>query len=181
VPRVIRAYVRWVDAISIVVGKIMMYGVFALIGLLIYSTVMRTVFNQPLIWTVEMGEFMFSAYYFLGGAYVILLRGHVRMDVFYSKWSSRRQGMTDVAMDFCLIFYLIVMIVGGINSTVYAVTVQQVKRSVWAPLMWPIKVIILAGIVLMLLQAFSTLFKDVAKARGKDLEDHLSNIHAGEV
>jgi TRAP-type mannitol/chloroaromatic compound transport system permease small subunit len=110
-----------------------------------------------------------TAYWFLGGAYTILLRGHVRMDLLYSNWNPKRQGMTDVITDFCLIFYLFVLLVGGINSAMYALEYHQVKRSIWAPPMAPIKIIMCAGIILMLLQSFSTLFKDWAKAKGETI------------
>lgn len=180
-PQFIKTYVRWVDMVSIYIGKVAMYSIFALTGLLIYATISRTVFNHPLSWAVEMGEFMFSAYYFLGGAYVILLRGHVRMDVFYSKWKKTTRATTDVFTDICLITYLIILLIGGTGSTIYAIQYQQVKRSVWAPLMWPIKVIIMVGILLVLAQAFSILFKDIAKARGLNIEQHLEGRNDIEV
>jgi len=39
----------------------------------------------------------------------------------------------------------------------------------WNPSLIPIKVIMVLGILLILLQAFSTFFKDLAKARGVEL------------
>jgi len=43
------------------------------------------------------------------------------------------------------------------------------SRSIWRPYLWPIKAIICLGIVLMLLQAVSELFKDILRLRGEEL------------
>lgn len=165
-PWIFNKYIRCCDAVTRVVGIGSQYIVLLMTGLLLWSAISRTLLDHPLIWAVESGEFMMTAYYFLGGAYVVMLKGHVRMDVFYTRWPPKRQGLTDVFTDFCLIFYLVFLLIGGIEATHYAVVYDQVKRSVWGPPMWPIKIIMCAGIILMMLQAFSTLFKDIAKARG---------------
>jgi TRAP-type mannitol/chloroaromatic compound transport system permease small subunit len=68
-----------------------------------------------------------------------------------------------------LIFYLVVLLIGGISSTEYALTYGQKNYSAWAPPLAPIKIIMTIGIALMLLQAISVLFKDLAKARGETL------------
>ena len=51
----------------------------------------------------------------------------------------------------------------------YAIEYDQHKFSMWNPSMIPIKLIMVFGIILMLLQAISTFFKDLAKARGREL------------
>ena len=51
-----------------------------------------------------------------------------------------------------------------------AIEVGQRKFSMWNPSMVPIKVIMVCGIFLMLLQAISMFFKDLAKARGIELK-----------
>lgn len=167
--RIMAAYVRYVDGTCAVVGKLSMYLVAVMIAVLMYSCIARTVFNLPLIWTVEFSQFVMSAYFMLGGAYVILLKGHVRMDLFYGKWSPKRQGTVDVVTDLCLIAYLVILFVGAVLSIDYAIEYDQRARSAWAPPLAPIKIIMGIGVLLMLLQSIATLFKDIAKARGKPL------------
>ena len=87
------------------------------------------------------------------------------MDLFYGRWSYRKKAWIDSITVFMLIIYLIVLIVGGIDSTEYAFEYQERSPTLWRPLMWPIKVVMLIGFFLMLLQAFSELFKDIAKLR----------------
>ena len=66
---------------------------------------------------------------------------------------------------FCLLFLLY----GGFSSTLYAYKYGQTNYSAWAPLMWPIKSVMTVGILLMLLQAISIFFRDLARATGREL------------
>ncbi len=70
---------------------------------------------------------------------------------------------------FFLIFYLVLLIYGGISSTQYALEYGEESNSPWAPKMAPVKIIMVIGIFLMLLQAIAMFFKDLAKVRGEDL------------
>ena len=70
---------------------------------------------------------------------------------------------------FCLVGYLTVLLIGGISSTKYAIDYGQKNYSAWAPPLAPIKVIMTAGVLLMLLQAVSIFFKDLARVRGENL------------
>ena len=89
------------------------------------------------------------------------------MDLFYGRLSPRRRAVTDAFTILFVIFYLGVLIYGGLSSTEYAWAFNQKNYTSWAPPMWPIKAIMTFGIFLMLLQAISALIKDVAMARGK--------------
>jgi TRAP-type mannitol/chloroaromatic compound transport system permease small subunit len=69
----------------------------------------------------------------------------------------------------CLIFYLVVLLAGGISSTAYSLEYGQRNYSAWEPPVAPIKIIMVIGIVLMLLQSIATFFKDIARAKGVKL------------
>mgnify|MGYP000991448554 CR=1 FL=1 len=168
-PHAIKNYVRWVDAINRRVGKYALYLVFVMMGILLFSSISRTFFNVPFDWTMEMAQFTMAAYYLLGGGYSMQLKAHVRMDVLYERWSERKRAMVDVMTSGFLIFYLVVLLYGGLSSALYSLEYGQRNYSSWGPPMAPIKIIMVIGILLMLLQAVAVFFKDLAKARGKEL------------
>ncbi len=168
-PKAVRLYVRYVDRLSYRVGRFAMYLIYVMIAVMLYSSISRAVFDVPLIWVVEIAQFLLTAYYLLGGAYSIQLDSHVRMDLLYGRWSPKRQAWTDVFTIFFLIFYLVLLLRGGISSTQYALEYNQKNYSTWAPPLWPIKIVMTFGVALMLLQAIATFFKDLARARGKTL------------
>ena len=106
------------------------------------------------------------AYYILGGPYSMQHGEHVRMDLLYSTWSPRTKALVDIVTVLFLLFYLGVLLYGGINSTTYALEVGERSYSAWAPYMAPIKILMCLGVVLMILQATAVMLRDVASARG---------------
>lgn len=164
----IRAFVRVVDAFNLRVGRFAMYLIFAMLAVLLYSSISKTFFT-PSIWTLESAQFLMVAYFLLGGAYSMQLDAHVRMDLAYSAWSPRTRAVVDAITVLMLIFYLVMLLVGGISSTEYAIEYRETSYSAWSPYMAPIKIVMCFGIVLMLLQAIATFFKDLYAARGETL------------
>ena len=169
-PRLIVAYVRRVEAVSRFFGRVAMYLVFAMIGVLLWSTFMRTGFNRPPLWSVEMSQFLLVAYFILGGAWTLQLDSHVRMDLLYARWTPRKRAFADTITSVCLITYLVVMLWGGVSSSHYALEYGQRAATSWRPPMAPIKIIMTFGILLMILQAIAFFFRDVARIRGLEIE-----------
>ncbi len=167
-PKPIKLFVKYVDAVNRVVGLIAMYLVYAMIGILFYSTISKNFFD-PSLWTLEMAQFAMVTYYLLGGGYSMQTGDHVRMDLLYSRWSDRTKAIVDTITVLFLFFYMVLLLFGGISSTRYAIQYGEESYSAWAPPMAPIKVIMCIGITLMLLQVIATFFKDLAKARGEEL------------
>jgi TRAP-type mannitol/chloroaromatic compound transport system permease small subunit len=164
-PKAAKIFVRYVEAVNKVVGKFSMYLVFGMIGVLLFESISRTIFNKPHIWVVEVAQFTMAAYYLLGGGYSMILKGHVRMDLLYGRWSGKTKATVDLFTGLFLIFYLVFLLYGAYSSIEYAVMYGQRNRSAWAPLMAPIKIIMGTGVLLMLLQAIATWFKDLAKVK----------------
>lgn len=167
-PKPVRLFVRSVDAVNRVVGRSAMFLIFAMMGLLLFSSISRTAFGTSYIWIVETAQFMLAAYYLLGGGYSLQLDAHVRMDLLYGRWSPRKKAYADLITACFLIFYLVFLLLGGISSTEYALEYDQRNYSSWAPPLAPIKIIMTIGIALMLLQVIATFFKDLEKARAPD-------------
>lgn len=169
-PGPIRAYVRAVDAVNRVLGFYVMYLALAMMGLLLFASITRYVFNVPFVWIIEMSQFMMAAYYILGGGYSLQIDAHVRMDVVYERWTVKTRAFIDSITAFCLVFYLVYMVYGGWASSAYSLKYGQTNYSAWAPPMAPIKIIMTVGIALMLLQAVAIFFRDVAKVSGREME-----------
>lgn len=168
-PRFIVTYVKVVDYLSLKVGRVAMYLIFVMIGVLLLDAVTRNIINIPLSWCIEMAQFTITAYYIVGGPYSMQLDSHVRMDLLYSRFSPRNQARLDCFTALFLVIYLVCLLIGAISSTIYAIEYDQHKFSQWNPSMVPIKLIMVFGIALMLLQSVSFFFKDLAKARGTEL------------
>jgi TRAP-type mannitol/chloroaromatic compound transport system permease small subunit len=161
--------VRWVDAVNRVVGRATMYLIFVMMAILLLSSISRGLLEISYVWSVEIAQFLMTAYYILGGGYSMQLDGHVRMDILHSRWSPRKQALADLLTAGFLVFYIVFLLAGGISGTIYAIEYNQKNYSSWAPPLAPIKIIMCIGIALMLLQVIAQFFKDVANVRGEPL------------
>ena len=167
-PRFIVRYVRLVDWLNYGIGRFAMCLLFVLMGVLLWSTLTK-MFATPALWTLEMAQFTMVAYYMLGGPYSMQMGSNVRMDLFYGGWSDRTRAAFDALTIFALMFYLGVLLYGGIDSTIYALSYGERSPSAWRPYIAPVKIISCIGITLMLLQCTAIFFRDVAKLRGEEI------------
>ena len=190
-PRALIAFVGLVDRLNYRVGRMAMYLLFVLMGILLWSS-LTTAAGSPALWTLEMAQFTMVAYYILGGPYSMQMGSHVRMDLFYASWSPYRAAMLDAFTVLVLIFYLGVMVWGAVDSMVYSLGLRWTWTEVawlpvdlpwpstgfmersptaWRPYLWPIKLILIVGFVLMLLQSLAQLVRDIAILRGATIQD----------
>ncbi|MEJ8473663.1 TRAP transporter small permease subunit [Roseibium algae] len=191
-------YVKTVDSFNRGLGKVIMWGVFVMAGILLWSSISKTFFN-PSLWTLEVAQFAMVGYYVLGGPYSIQMGSNVRMDLFYAEWSLKKKAWFDAFTVFLLLFYLGVLIHGALGSLAYSLgyfgkqplmffvdlifafvtggpdaaseVTGYIERSptAWRPYLWPVKLVMLTGFFLMLLQSVSELLKDIARIQGEDV------------
>ena len=196
--RALHLFVRLTDRFNRRVGRIMMYGIFVMMGILLWSSISKTFF-LPSLWTLESAQFAMVAYYMLGGPYSVQLGSNVRMDLLYGDWTETRKAWFDAITVLFLMFYLGVLLWGGIGSTAYSLghygtepfsffgqllsgfltggidgaseVLGRPERSptAWRPYLWPIKSVMVLGLFLMLLQSGSELAKDILRIRGAQI------------
>ena len=161
-------FIKYVDAFNYRIGRFAMYGIFVMMGILLWSSISKTFFH-PSLWTLEMAQFCMVAYYMLGGPYSIQMGSNVRMDLLYGECDNHRKAQIDAITIIFLIIYLIFMIWGGWESFMYSLSYGgERSSSIWRPYIWPIKLIMLFGLSIMLLQSISEFFKDILRIKGHD-------------
>ena len=101
----------------------------------------------------------------MGGAKTLKDNDHVRMDLFYENLSARGKARMDLVTVGCLIFYLVVMLIGSVSSLTYSIETNQRLFSIWNPSVVPIKALMVGCIVLMLLQSVGLFFKYLEASR----------------
>lgn len=167
-PPALIAYVRAVETLNRRVGRFAMYLLFALMGVMLWAAFARAALAPP-IWTDETAQFILMGYFMLGGAWAMQEGAQVRMDVFYARWTPTTQAVVDALTIFALIFYLVVLLWGGVESTAYAFEYGERKSGLWRPYMAPVKIVMVIGTVLMLMQCTAFLIRDIARARGQEI------------
>ncbi|MEM7128443.1 MAG: TRAP transporter small permease subunit [Chloroflexota bacterium] len=177
-PKPLINFVKAIDWINYYVGRFAMMLLFVMMGVLLWSSFSKA-FLTPSLWTLEVAQFLMIGYFVLGGPYAMQMGSDVRMDLFYGNWSTKTKAAVDSVTIFALIFYLAVLLNGGLKSTQYALRYNETSATAWAPPMAPIKIIICVAVTLMLLQAIASWFRHIATLRGVEIKT-LAEIYGQE-
>lgn len=152
---VLTLYIRVTDRVSDATGWFATMLIFVMMGVMLYDVVARKFLDIYIMWGLEFLQFTLAAYYFLGGAKTLKDNTHVRMDLFYDRFSPRGKAWLDLATVGCLIFYLGILLWGSISSLQFSIQTDQRLPSVWRPSVVPIKWLMTLCLGLMLLQSFA--------------------------
>ncbi|WP_176761392.1 TRAP transporter small permease subunit [Desulforhopalus singaporensis] len=171
VRKLLSSTVNTIDAISNWSGKVLALFLLVMIAITMYEVIARYVFSRPTTWALEATTMIFGTYMICSLAYSLLSKAHVSMDIFYSKWSDRTRAIVDLCT-----FPLVTIFIGLIlwQSTVYGIESVQIREhaaTVWSPPLYPWKMTIPFGMLLLLLQHISDFIRNLVLAiTGEELQ-----------
>jgi TRAP-type mannitol/chloroaromatic compound transport system permease small subunit len=157
-------HTRFTDAIEWVnlrTGEFVAYWAVLSVFAYYYEVIARFAFNSPTNWVHESMFLMYGMQYMLAGAYAYHADQHVRVDVFYTKFSPRGKAVADIITSvFFFIFILTLLWTSG-KFALDAIGNWEVSFTEWGVQYWPVKLMMPIGAALMALQGLSKLIKDV--------------------
>lgn len=160
----LRFVLNLIDKVNENGGRIVSILIAALIGVVVFEVVMRYGLNSPTEWGYETTYFIFGAYVVLGGGYTLLHKAHVSVDVLYSRFSPRTQAIVDLITALPFFFFVVVLLWMGGDYAWHAVEVKQTSGTPWNPIIWPVKMVIPLGALLLLLQGAAKFARDLITA-----------------
>ncbi len=92
-----------IDRVSELTGHAISWIVLLLTLILAYEVLMRYVFNAPTKWAYDISYMLGGTFFLMGAAYTLWNKGHVRIDLFYMRFSPRKRALIDVF--FYLVFF----------------------------------------------------------------------------
>ncbi|MEM2958549.1 MAG: TRAP transporter small permease subunit [Candidatus Jordarchaeaceae archaeon] len=124
--------------------------------------VLRYFFNRPTLWGLELSTYLCGASYILSGGYASLLEAHIRIDLIYGKVSKRGKALIDLI----LVFPLLMVTLGSLiwRSSVWlkeAVADKLTSGTAWDPPLWPMRLTILVGILLLMVAEINNIARGV--------------------
>ena len=159
-----------IDKFSKLIGNIVCWITIPLILGMVYEVLARKLFLSPTIWAYVMSRFFYGALFMLGAGYALSKGVHIRADFLYRNFKIKNQGRVDFWL--YLLFYF-----PGLSVFLYMTVIflqESIMRNergmdtTWMPYMWPIKSCLLIGIIFLLIQGVSELFKSYyASTKGK--------------
>ena len=153
--RVLTSFIRIVDKSVEWVGWGTAFLIPVIVIIATFEVIARYVFNAPTIWAWDINKMLFGVVTGLGAGFTLLKKGHVSVDVFYSKWSNRKKAFADcLTFPLFLIFISILLWTVG-NLTLISIQEREVLSTIWSPAVYPMKVLITIGIFLLLVKGIA--------------------------
>lgn len=90
------SFARFMDKISIRVGHAASWMTLILVLVTMYDVIMRYIFKAGSIWIQESEWHLFAANFMLAASWTLLRNGHVRVDIFYVKFSTKTKAWIDL-------------------------------------------------------------------------------------
>lgn len=133
-----------------------------------YEVIARYVFNSPTNWAHESMFLMFGVQYLIAGGFCLREQAHVRVDVFYARFSRRAKAAIDLLTSVFFFIFVITLLVTGWTFFKDSFSVREVSFTEWGIQYYPIKLSIAAGALLLLLQGLAQLLNDINTLRGAE-------------
>jgi TRAP-type mannitol/chloroaromatic compound transport system permease small subunit len=150
--------IEWINTRA---GEFSAYWAVVAVFAYYYEVIARYAFNSPTNWVHESMFLMFGMQYMLAGAYAYKEDQHVRVDVFYTKFSPRGKAMADVFTSLFFFIFAGVMFWTSWRFAADSIGNNEHSFTEWGIQYWPIKLMMPIGAGLLFLQGVSKLIKDV--------------------
>ncbi len=153
-----------IDAISEQTGKVASFLIICIVLVLVYEVVMRYVLNQPTIWVHELTQFLFGPYFLFAGAYCLLYKAHVSVDIVYTRFPARMKAIMDLVTSILFFLACVVLVWKGWDMAWTSLSNLETSATTWDPPVYPLKMIIPLSAFLLLLQGLAKFIRDLQSA-----------------
>ena len=158
-----------VDRTMETVSKVLSYSFALSIVVTIYDVVADVVFKSPTVWVYDVVTTAIAVAFLIGGSYALMRRDHIRITAVYAHFSRRTQLRLDVAGSLLAIVYFSAFAWFAFVMARTAVVDWEVGGSAWAqPTPVVVKVAMLLGILLMIVQMISNIRHDLKSLHAQD-------------
>jgi len=159
---------RFIDALNEKIGSGVSWALFISVLICTGNALVRYTFHTSSNAWLEIQWYLFSAIFLLGTSYTLRRNEHVRIDVVAGRFSKRTQVWIDI---FGFVTFLLPMALLVLYYAVpYAwesIQNQEVSSNAGGLIVWPAKILIPIGFLLLTLQGISELIKRIGFLQGK--------------
>lgn len=158
---------RLIDAISLGLGKLVMWLILGATVISAVNAVLRKAFSVGSNAALEIQWYLFAGVFMLGVGYVMLKNDHVRIDFISGRFSKRTNAIIDaIGIVVFTIPLAIIMIDLAWPYFMRAYDSGEMSQNAGGLIRWPVLLLIPLGFALLLLQALSELIKRIGFLTG---------------
>ena len=166
-PKWIASTIMNIDKWSRWIGNVVCWISIPLMFAMVYEVLARKLFLAPTMWAYDMSRFFYGALFMLGAGYALSKGVHIRADFLYRNFKVKTQGLIDFWL--YLLFYFPGLIAFFYMTSIFVIeSIQRGEKGMdtaWMPYMWPIKSCLWFGILFLLIQGISEIFKSYYAAK----------------
>jgi TRAP-type mannitol/chloroaromatic compound transport system permease small subunit len=159
--------VKLIDKISGWTGALSAWIVIPLMVVVIIDVFQRHILNAPTRWGYDVLWMLFSAQFLLGGAFTLLRKGHIRIDIVYGGLSERTKLIYDIINTLVIILPPMVLLTWA--GVVFAgdawASGEKLSTTNWFFPAGPSKSLIPIGFFLLALQCLAEIIRDLDELR----------------
>jgi TRAP-type mannitol/chloroaromatic compound transport system permease small subunit len=166
----ISAYIKFIDNLNTKLGIIISWLTFVLVLLTCYDVFTRYVLNESSIALQELEWHLFAVIFLMAAAYTLIKDDHVRVDVFYSRFSEKNKAWVNFlgAVFFLIPFCVLVIYISKdfvLNSFNFRETSPDAGGL---PARYILKSFIPISFIFLLLQGISLAFKSFLEIKNHE-------------
>jgi TRAP-type mannitol/chloroaromatic compound transport system permease small subunit len=170
---------HWVDTINERIGHLIYWCVLAAVLISAGNAMMRYTFNMSSNAWLEIQWYLFAVIFLLCSGYTLLRNEHIRIDIVTGHFSRRTQTWIDVIGGICFLLpmALLIMVLSW-PMFMDSWDRNEMSSNAGGLIIWPVKLLIPVGFLLLTLQGLSETIKRIAFLMGKG-PDPLEKHQAG--
>ena len=136
----------------------------------IESIIFRLILNQPTVWGLETTLFLYGGYFMIGGAYGLLHKRHVCIDIVYLHFPFRLRTSIDALSSVVILLISFVIFWWGAVWAWESTIIWERTHGAWSPYIWPMRWVVVIAAILLAIQALGDLLAAIQKLRtGKEI------------
>ena len=161
------AFSRAIDKMNERIGSVIYWLVLAAVLISAANAIVRKVFNTSSNAFLEIQWYLFSAIFLFCAGYTLLKNQHVRIDVITGRLSKRAQAWIDIlgTLFFLMPMAILIMVLSW-PVFIQAFARGEVSTNAGGLIIWPARLMVPIGFLLLVLQGWSELIKRVAFLQG---------------
>jgi TRAP-type mannitol/chloroaromatic compound transport system permease small subunit len=159
---------KYIDALNERIGLSISWALLLAVLICSGNAIVRYTFNTSSNAWLEIQWYLFGAIFLLAASYTLRRNEHVRIDVIVGRFSKRTQVWIDV---FGFLFFLLpatlLILYFAVPFAMESVRNQEVSSNAGGLIVWPAKILIPIGFLMLTLQGISELIKRVGFLMGQ--------------
>jgi TRAP-type mannitol/chloroaromatic compound transport system permease small subunit len=152
-----------IDRINRFIGQQVSWLILVAVIVSTANAIIRKAFDSSSNAWLELQWYLFGAVFMLAAAYTLLTNEHIRIDVLSSNFKKSTRDKIDLVCHILFLLPFCVLMIYLCVPWFYLTWVSgEVSANAGGLILWPAKLLVLAGFILLLAQCFSEIIKRYA-------------------